>query len=413
LTRTQELSLAATVEFSRESQPAFVSRDEEAVYDLVWREVAAGQAAKPAGLGTAVLLLLSLGLFVWAGRGAFDPLSLVLLVGVLLVHEAGHYLGMKAFGYTDLKMFFVPFLGAAVSGTKHAAPAWQQGVVILLGPLPGILLGAALYLTCREPYFDGFGFAALCLVLLNVGNLVPIEPFDGGKLMNLLVYSRHPSAELFFLILAVAFLGGFGWLGGHWVLVGVAVFVLIGVWPRHVRATRAAELRRARPDMADRLENLTPTDRLLLFRTAVGMLGGPGGLWPNPQTAAGVLKSVHEAVVVRPPSAGASAGFLVACGLGWAMAVGMVMQWSADRQAAADRVTADAARGRQLMLEANRVMAGSRSLAANDAAAEWRRAEKLWADGHRLWEGAKRTADRLAVAPPGDPPPGAGGKKTP
>jgi hypothetical protein len=37
---------------------------------------------------------------------------------VVLIHELGHFLAMKYFGYKDLGMFFIPLLGAYVSGTK-------------------------------------------------------------------------------------------------------------------------------------------------------------------------------------------------------------------------------------------------------------------------------------------------------
>src|SRR5262245_43661681 len=94
-------------------------------------------------------LLLTLGLFALSFVRVFDWRSLALIVGVLLLHESGHFLGMRLFGYRNVRMFFIPFFGAAVSGTKHAAAVWQQGVVLLLGPLPGILLGLVLALTLQ------------------------------------------------------------------------------------------------------------------------------------------------------------------------------------------------------------------------------------------------------------------------
>jgi len=37
----------------------------------------------------------------------------VLVLLVLFVHEAGHFLGMKAFGHKNVQMFFIPLMGAA------------------------------------------------------------------------------------------------------------------------------------------------------------------------------------------------------------------------------------------------------------------------------------------------------------
>ncbi|MDX1653260.1 MAG: hypothetical protein R3277_12250, partial [Brumimicrobium sp.] len=45
-----------------------------------------------------------------------DYLLIAILLGVLLFHELGHFTAMKLFGYENLKMLFIPFLGAMVSG---------------------------------------------------------------------------------------------------------------------------------------------------------------------------------------------------------------------------------------------------------------------------------------------------------
>src|SRR5258706_5980780 len=65
-----------------------------------------------------LLLVLSLGAFVLLQQDR-RPTALLVLVGVLLFHELGHYLGMRAFGYGDVRMFFIPFFGAAVSGKSR------------------------------------------------------------------------------------------------------------------------------------------------------------------------------------------------------------------------------------------------------------------------------------------------------
>lgn len=322
------------------ADPPFASADEQAMYDWVWHELAA-PATPAGGLRRAILLVASLGLFVWAARGWADPATLAILVAALVVHELGHYLGMVAFGYRDVRMFFVPFLGAAVSGTKHAAPAWQRGVVALLGPLPGIVLAAVAYLLTRDPVLEGVGLAVVIVVGLNVFNLIPIEPFDGGRVMHVVVFSRSPVAEVGFLLVAIVVLGGGGWLIGEWVLVGVAGFLLLTVGARYQRAKRAAELRHDRPNLPSQLTELDPVDRLRLFRTAVGMLGGPTGgngrPWPNPKLTANVVRGLHEAAVVRPPGFGVSCGLLAAYGLGWALAGGLTVLWVHDRTAFAER----------------------------------------------------------------------------
>jgi len=43
-----------------------------------------------------------------------------------------------------VRMFFIPLMGAAVSGQNYTAPAWKKVLVALAGPLPGIIVGIAL-----------------------------------------------------------------------------------------------------------------------------------------------------------------------------------------------------------------------------------------------------------------------------
>jgi len=115
----------------------------------------------------------SLALFVGAFLISMELEWLLFIVPVLFFHEAGHWLGMRLFGYRNVRMFFIPFFGAAVSGTKHAAPAWQQAVVLLLGPLPGIAIGLALQAIFAPDIDSRLGKLVFTLVILNGINLAP------------------------------------------------------------------------------------------------------------------------------------------------------------------------------------------------------------------------------------------------
>ena len=88
-----------------------------------------------------ILLLVSLGLFILAGKRQWPLDYLLILLPVLFIHEFGHYLAMKIFNYRNLRMFFIPFLGAAVSGQHFNVPGWKKTIVSLMGPVPGIILG--------------------------------------------------------------------------------------------------------------------------------------------------------------------------------------------------------------------------------------------------------------------------------
>src|SRR5688572_22222963 len=94
--------------------------------------------AQQSGWGKGLLLLVvSLVAFVVIGFAQWSSWeALSILVGVLFVHELGHFLAMRLFKYRNLRMFFIPFFGAAVTGRNYNVPGWKKVVVSLMGPLP-------------------------------------------------------------------------------------------------------------------------------------------------------------------------------------------------------------------------------------------------------------------------------------
>ena len=174
-------------------------------------------------LGATVALFVVLGL-------VESTLSFVMiLVGVLLVHESGHYLGMRLFGYRNVRMFFIPLFGAAVSGIGTQVSPLKKGIVLLLGPVPGIVLGTILAFVYRA--YPGYWLyeVGILLVLLNAFNLLPLLPLDGGRLFHLVLFSRNRYIEAAFSLLASLGLFGIGWMLSAWLLVGLGALMLFVV----------------------------------------------------------------------------------------------------------------------------------------------------------------------------------------
>ncbi len=161
---------------------------------------------------------------------------IAMIVGVLLIHETGHFIAMKSFGYKNVKMFFIPFFGAAVSGRPERVASWKQVVTYLAGPIPGILLAVPLViLGIAMQNKTVLEFAGL-LLFLNAFNLIPIIPFDGGHIVHKSLFIRHPVIEAVFRIIAagcLVLLGlGFMILGGGkspGLTVGIAVWMAISL----------------------------------------------------------------------------------------------------------------------------------------------------------------------------------------
>jgi len=179
------------------------------------------------------------------------------ILAVLLLHEGGHFIMMKLFGYENVRMLFVPLMGAFVHGTKKHYSQRQSLLVILAGPFPGIVLGVVFWLLGEQWNMAWMGELALMSFFLNVINLLPFQPLDGGKILQVLLFGR---AELLQLILAFTASIGMIALGFFLEMYGVMIFgFLMGFQVRgmHRRYLIHKSLRKKDVDVEANYETLS------------------------------------------------------------------------------------------------------------------------------------------------------------
>jgi Zn-dependent protease len=122
----------------------------------------------------------------------------------LFVHEYGHVHAMRRTGMKVRGMYFIPFLGAVAVTEDAFSSRRQQAYVALNGPLWGsafALLPTALFLFTRDPAYAGI---AAWWALINLFNLLPILPLDGGRMLQALAYSFSSSLGVALTILGLA-----------------------------------------------------------------------------------------------------------------------------------------------------------------------------------------------------------------
>jgi Zn-dependent protease len=102
---------------------------------------------------------------------------------LLFVHEMGHVIQLRREGIKATAPVFVPFLGAVVGMKQMPDDALAEARVGLAGPILGTA-GAAVCFAIAEAT-DSSMLRALAYVgfMLNLINLVPMTPFDGGRAM--------------------------------------------------------------------------------------------------------------------------------------------------------------------------------------------------------------------------------------
>jgi stage IV sporulation protein FB len=128
----------------------------------------------------------------------------IVLTGVVVFHELGHFVAMKVYKYRELGMFFIPLLGAYVSGKKQEVSQKQSAIILLAGPIPGIFLGIIFHFLSIHFELDFLRTVAGILIYLNVLNLLPVYPLDGGQLLHRLFLDEYNILGKIFVILSVA-----------------------------------------------------------------------------------------------------------------------------------------------------------------------------------------------------------------
>ena len=167
------------------------------------------------------------------------------LTATLVFHEWGHLRAMRRFGIPTKGMYLIPFVGGIAVG-EQARTHWEDVYISMMGPVHGLVMTIACYLLYLATSSHLVGLVASVSALVNVFNLLPIHPLDGGRVVKALVFSgRNRWAFLIFALASAAFLAVSVMLG----LALLTFFIVIGAidlfasW-RHIAYDQKAPLDR-------------------------------------------------------------------------------------------------------------------------------------------------------------------------
>ena len=130
-------------------------------------------------------MFVSLALYVWIGGWWFG----VGLIVLLFVHEMGHVIEAKRQGLPVSVPVFIPFMGALITMKQLPHNAWREARLAIAGPILGSLGALAIYIVAEA--IDSRRLAAIAFIgfFINLFNLIPIIPLDGGRIASAL----HPA----------------------------------------------------------------------------------------------------------------------------------------------------------------------------------------------------------------------------
>ena len=128
---------------------------------------------------TSATMLVSIGAYALIWGWSF-ALGFVLL---LLVHEMGHVFQLRREGVEASAPMFIPFLGAVISAKSMGDDAAAEARVGLAGPIVGslaTLVPLGIWLATGEEFWQALAYVGF---FINLINLLPVLPLDGGRAM--------------------------------------------------------------------------------------------------------------------------------------------------------------------------------------------------------------------------------------
>jgi Zn-dependent protease len=130
---------------------------------------------------------------------------------LLFVHESGHVWAMRKCGIKTKGFYFIPFFGGAAIAEESFGSRRNETYVALMGPVWGLLLSLVAAVTYQYTGWPLMAALASWMALINLINMLPVNPLDGGRILKSIMFSIG------------------SWLGLTFMLVGssVAIFLFL------------------------------------------------------------------------------------------------------------------------------------------------------------------------------------------
>jgi Zn-dependent protease len=176
---------------------------------------------------------------------------------LLLIHETGHVIALRREGIKASPPMFIPFLGAVISARSLGDNALAEARVGLAGPILGSIGAAAcipLWHATGNDYWQALAYTGL---FLNLFNLLPVVPLDGGRAMAAMTPWLWLAGFGAMIVLALTFPNPIIW-----------IIVLLSAFETYNRFKQ----RRAGGDAQRAYYRVAPRDRATIAAVYIGLI---------------------------------------------------------------------------------------------------------------------------------------------
>ncbi len=128
----------------------------------------------------------------------------IALILCLVFHEYGHIKAMKYFGLKTKGIYLIPFVGGLALSDDKINTRWQDVVISIMGPFFGLILSIACLVGYWLTDIEILAGLAVFNALLNLFNLLPILPLDGGHVLKSIAFSINSKVGIVTCIIGAA-----------------------------------------------------------------------------------------------------------------------------------------------------------------------------------------------------------------
>ncbi|WP_158969465.1 site-2 protease family protein [Paraglaciecola sp. L3A3] len=128
----------------------------------------------------------------------------IALILCLVFHEYGHIKAMKYFGLKTKGIYLIPFVGGLALSDDKINTRWQDVVISIMGPFFGLLLSIACLVGYWITDIEILAGLAVFNALLNLFNLLPVLPLDGGHVLKSIAFSINSKVGIIACALGAA-----------------------------------------------------------------------------------------------------------------------------------------------------------------------------------------------------------------
>ncbi len=120
----------------------------------------------------------------------------IALILCLVFHEYGHIKAMKYFGLKTKGIYLIPFVGGLALSDDKINTRWQDIVISIMGPFFGLILSLACLVGYWLTDIEILAGLAVFNALLNLFNMLPVLPLDGGHVLKSIAFSINSKVGL-------------------------------------------------------------------------------------------------------------------------------------------------------------------------------------------------------------------------